>query len=107
MRRPLKQIRSRYQEHNLPKIPVSDELRSSIISVLRKRIRIAGKEKGVLDIRAGDETGEIVYVALEMNVSCMVYEDDLFFHFEWQFGGDKQRARKGDFLSELSEELSG
>lgn len=64
-----------------------------------------GKEKGVLDIKAGNKPGEIIYVAVEMNISCIVSEDDVFFWFDWEYG-KKQRARKEDFLSELSQKLS-
>ncbi|MCX6721044.1 MAG: hypothetical protein NT026_00335 [Candidatus Staskawiczbacteria bacterium] len=87
------------------KTPVSDELRESILAVLNKRREAVGRERGVLNIRAGAKPGEIVYVALEMNISCIVSEDEAFFWFHWEYG-KKQKARKGAFLSELSQKLA-
>ena len=89
----------------MAKSPISDELRESILVILNKKREVAGKKKGVLNIRAGDKRGEIVYVALAMNISCMVYEDDTFFYFKWPFGNLQQRAGKDDFLSELTQKL--
>jgi hypothetical protein len=90
----------------LERSPISDELRESILLVLNKNRVVTGRDKGVLNVRAGERPGEIVYVAPEMNISCMVYEDDTFLTFEWPFGNRKQRARKRDFLSELAQKLS-
>jgi hypothetical protein len=86
------------------KTPVSDELRESILLVLNQRRQKVGREMGVLDIRAGLRPGEIVYVAPEMNVSCMVSQDECFFYFHWEYGMS-QKARKNKFLAELTQKL--
>jgi len=87
------------------KIPLTlapDKLRISIISALKAQKKITGKERGVLDIKAGNRTGEIVYVANEMNISCMVSEDDVSLYFVWQ-NGKIQRVLKEKLLKNPSE----
>jgi hypothetical protein len=87
------------------KTPVSDELRESILLVLNQRRQKVGRKMGVLDIRPGLRPGEIVYVAPEMNISCMVSQDNQYFYFEWEYGAS-QKARKDKFLAELAQKLT-
>ena len=85
--------------------PVSNELRESILAVLRNRMKTEGKKKGVVNIISGPNPGEIVYVMREMNISCMALEDSAYFYFDWP-SGRRHRALKDKFLSELSTKLA-
>ena len=89
------------------KIPVSNELRELILLVLNneRKATSKGKQKGLLDIKSGIDQGEIIYVMLEMNISCRVCEDEDFFYFDWP-SGRRHRARKEEFLAELSQKTS-
>ena len=92
------------KEQVLFEVPVSNDLRESILIVLNNERKNSGKgkRKGLLDIKSGIDQGEIVYVMVEQNISCQITEDKLYLYFSWP-SGRKHRARKDEFLSELAQ----
>jgi len=85
--------------------PVSDEIRESILSVLKHRLETHGRNRGVVNVKPGNKPGEIVYVSPEMNTSCMASEDNDYFYFDWP-SGRRRRAQKDKFLSERASKLA-
>ena len=89
----------------LKETPVLDELRDLIIEVLKKQQHKSGREKGVLDIKAGPRPGEIIYVLREMNIECIVTDDSEYLHFSWPTGR-RQKTPRNTFLENVSAKLS-
>lgn len=88
-----------YLEYNMNKVLISDKLRETIMTSLNN---IAKKDgyKNYLQVKKGNLPGQIIYVLPEMNLSCTIFEDELFFYREFT-SGTRRKILKKDFLIKL------
>ena len=86
----------------MDKNPVSDELLISILRVLNNEQKSKGTKRGVLGAKKGIGPGQIVFMTQAGERPCIVSEDSNFFYFTMA-SGRFRRARKDEFLTELSE----
>lgn len=86
----------------MDKTPVSDELLVSILRVLNNEQKTKGVKRGISSVKKGNAPGEIIFSTKVGERACVVSEDGNFFYFTAP-SGKFRRARKDEFLTELSE----